>query len=425
MEKKDLLELLETTKTTIETNITDKNKTEIATQLTESLKTINEQIEAVKKLAEKDNTAEVLALKEQVETTVKNYETLQRAFDLLQTRVKTSGNQPSQGGRKIKTLGELIGSAMQEVGVVAATKDSSGSGGKIEDALRSQGSSFALPLKSEGITIKDMTTAGSLTGDPVATYNTRQSIAPSQAINLRDLIPTVQSPTGLYVTYSENTGEVNNIAPQTEGSTKGQNDYALTEVKTVNSYIAGTAIFTKQLLRNLPWLQTTLPRMLLRDFFKVENSTFFGIISAAATGSTAIGTNPDDIIQLIAAIGNERQANYMPAAVLVSETLMARLLVSTYNKGFYAGAGAVKLTDAGMTIWNVPVMSATWVPAQKAFIFDADYIERVEVEGLNITFSFEDGNNFKQNKVTARIECFEQINPMRADSMIYADLGAS
>ena len=68
--------------------------------------------------------------------------------------------------------------------------------------------------------VKTMTLSSNLTGDPVVTYNQRQAIVPSQLVNFRDYVPTIQSPTGLYVTYREATGNNNNIAAQLEGSLK-------------------------------------------------------------------------------------------------------------------------------------------------------------------------------------------------------------
>lgn len=424
MEKKELETLLTEMKTSLETSIAEKGKAEIAEQLTEQLKAVNEQIEAVKKLAEKDNAVEIKALSEKIDEMETDRKAMIRAFDLLQTRVKSTRSMSD--APIVKSLGELMGESLEEAGIVADKEGKTGSGGRIDEALKSAGGSFTLKLKARNQNLrKDMTVASTLTGDPVATYNQRQAIIPSQLLNLRDLIPTVESETGLYVTYSENTGEVNNIGVQTDGATKGQNEYALTEVKTVNAYIAGFAVFSKQLLRNLPFMQTTLTRMLLRDFYKKENSIFFTTISSAATGFNGGFTSPDDVKQVITLIANQLTANYTPSFVVVAHSLMSRLIQSTYTNGYYAGAGAVMYTPQGMTIWGVPIVSASWVPDQKVFIADADYLERVEVEGLNITFSFEDSVNFRQNKVTARIECFEAINPMRADSMIYGDLGAS
>jgi len=287
-----------------------------------------------------------------------------------------------------------------------------------EKELKSSGGSFTMNLKAVG----NMLLSSNLTGDSVATYNQQQAILPSQKLNFRDLIPTVQSATGTFVTYKES-GSEGAIAAQTEGASKGQIDYDLTEVKTVNAYIAGFATFSKQMMRSLPFIEQTLTRMLIRDFFKAENASFFGTVSGAATGSTTV-TATDDVEEIIQLIGNQKSANFNASYALVSPTQMARLIISTYNKGYYAGAGAVILNGAGgLTIFGTPVFEASWVTDDKVLIFDRDYLERVEVEGLNVTFSYENGTNFVQNLVTARIECYEAINLMLPTAAIYADLG--
>ena len=130
-------------------------------------------------------------------------------------------------------------------------------------------------LELKDFNYKTMTLSGSLTGDAVASYAISQALQPAQKINFRDLVPTMQTSTGLYVQYKEDAGLTNNIAKQTEGAAKGENDYTFTEAKIVQQYIAGFSKFSKQMVTSLPWLQGTLPRLLLRDFFKKENSLFF------------------------------------------------------------------------------------------------------------------------------------------------------
>ena len=287
-----------------------------------------------------------------------------------------------------------------------------------EKELKSSGGSFTMNLKAVG----NMLLSSNLTGDSVATYNPNQAILPAQKLNFRDLIPTVQSATGTFVTYKES-GSEGAITAQTEGASKGQIDYDLTEVKTVNAYIAGFATFSKQMMKSLPFIEQTLTRMMLRDFFKAENASFFATVSGAATGSTTVSAT-DDVEEIIQLIGNQKTANFNASYALVSPAQMARLIISTYNKGYYAGAGAVILNGAGgLTIFGTPVFEASWVTDDKVLIFDRDYLERVEVEGLNVTFSYENGTNFVQNLVTARIECYEAINLMLPTAAIYADLG--
>lgn len=283
---------------------------------------------------------------------------------------------------------------------------------EIKEFQKNKNAKLTIDLKAVGT----MTLGNNLSGDGVATYNQRQGLVPAQKINMRDLIPTAVSPTGLYVTYRE-TGTEGSIGVQTEGSAKSQIDYDLTEVKVVSDYIAGFARFSKQMMFQLPFLQNTLQRMLLRDFYKKENSTFFSAVSAAATGSTTTSASVD-AEQLVDWIANQLDANFEASFALVSYAQWADLL-KTKPTDYSVPGGFVIDANGNVRIAGVPVIGASWVTNDKALIIDANYLERVETEGLRVEFSYEDSDNFQKNLVTARVECFEDINIMRTDAIIY------
>ena len=89
----------------------------------------------------------------------------------------------------------------------------------------------------------------------------------------------------------------------------------------------------------------------------------------------------------------------------------------TITNGYYAGNGSVIVNpNGGMTIWGTPVIAASWVTDDKVLIIDNNFCERVEVEGMAIEFSYENASNVQQNMVTARIECYEDINLMQPTS---------
>lgn len=271
---------------------------------------------------------------------------------------------------------------------------------------------IVLDIKAVG----NMTLSSNLSGDGVATYNSRQGLVPAQKVNFRDLIPTTASPTGLYVTYRE-TGTEGSIGVQTEGNPKSQIDYDLTEVKVVSDYIAGFARFSKQMMYQLPFLQNTLQRMLLRDFYKKENATFFAAASSAATGSTTTSATVD-AEQLVDWIANQMDANFDASYALVSHAQWADLLKT--KPADYSVPGGVSIDlNGNIRIAGVPVIPASWVTNDKALIIDSNFIERVETESLRVEFSYEDADNFTKNLVTARVECFEDLNIMRTDALIY------
>lgn len=287
---------------------------------------------------------------------------------------------------------------------------------EIKEFQKNKNAKLTIDLKSVGT----MTLGNNLTGDGQATYNSRQGLVPAQKINMRDLIPTAVSPTGLYVTYRE-TGTEGSIGIQTEGLAKNQIDYDLTEVKVVSDYIAGFARFSKQMMFQLPFLQNTLQRMLLRDFYKKENATFFNAVSSAATGSTTTSATVD-AEQLVDWIANQLDANFDASFALVSYAQWARLL-KTKPMDYSVPGGVIIDPNGNIRIAGVPVIGASWVTDDKALIIDSNYIERVETEGLRVEFSYEDSDNFQKNLVTARVECFEDINLMRTDAVIYGDFG--
>lgn len=47
-------------------------------------------------------------------------------------------------------------------------------------------------------------------------------------------------------------------------------DYSYTETRVVSKYISSFAVFSRQLMKSLPFLQTTLPQILLKDFTQPE-----------------------------------------------------------------------------------------------------------------------------------------------------------
>jgi len=384
----------------LQTAIETKSKDFIKTELAEQLKTVNEASKAFAKWQGEKDAADA-----------EN----QKALDKLITDLKALNDGKKVERKQAKTLAEAIAEKGQEImdGVKTVKKGKPFS------------MSFDGPIDMSTKTVADMTLANTLTGDSVITYNQRQAILPSQKTNFRDLIPAVQSDTGLYVTYKES-GSQGGLGLQTEGSGKSQIDYDFTEVQTVNKFIAGIARFSRQIAKSLPWLQNTLPRLLMRDFFMKENRYFYDVVATAATGSTTT-SETDDVKQLIDWIANQNQSNFSASYGLLSYKAMATLNKLLYTNGYYQGSGGVlSQQDGSIRISGVPIIPVSWVPSNdKVVIIDNDFIERVEVEGLSIAFSEEDANNFTENKITARIECYEELNAMLPASIIVADFGNS
>jgi hypothetical protein len=270
-----------------------------------------------------------------------------------------------------------------------------------------------------------MTIANTTTGGGVNSYNTRQGILPSQKINMRDLMSTVYSKNGLFVTYRE-TNSLQAPGHQTEGSDKTNMQYAFTAGTTTLKYLAGYVTFSKQLLFNLDFLENTLPRMLQRDFFKKENDYFYTQMASNATGTnTAANPTPTvDIEELVRMIANQLNANFEASYSMVDWIEWGRILLTKPND-YSLPAGTVVNNQGIVTVAGVPLIGASYAQSDHVLLWDRDYVERVEGESLRVEFSYENNDNFQKNLITARIECFEEINLLLPQSIIYRDFGNS
>ena len=397
MEKKELLVELEGLKSTLETSITEKTKSEIADQLKSVLADVNAKLEA---FASNDSADAVKSMNEEVAKVKADMAATIKALDIVQTRVKSTNKSDS----KIITFSDAFGEALE----------------KNFDAIQAvkKGQPFKMGLKGNMILDTSLAPNGNLSG--VATYSSRQALLPSQKINMRDIISTALSPTGLYVQYRESSA-VQPLGVQVEGSSKTQVQYDFTEVRVVENYIAGFARFSKQMAKQLPYMQTTLPRLLTRDFYKTENANFYANVIGGATGvNTTTGTNPVEIIMDL--IANQQTANFNASYVVVSPKTLGLINRTLLTNGYYPGAAGVSSVASGaVVIAGTPVVAASWATDSTYLVFDMDYIERVETEAVNITFAMEDADNFTKNLITARIECQEELNLMLPTSAIFLD----
>jgi len=271
--------------------------------------------------------------------------------------------------------------------------------------------------------IKDtMTTSFSLTGDPMMSYANQPAIAPGHLINFRNLIPTTPSPTGTFVTYREDE-YTNSFSNQTENDLKGEQNYSWSEIRAESNYLSATSTFTKQLMYKLGFVSTTLANQLLRDLYIKENNYFYDLTAAAALGSNYT-TATVDAESLIDLISNQLAASFVPSYAIVHPTQWARLL-KTKPSDYSVPAGFVINSQGQTTVAGVPVIPAAWADHDKVLLFDANEIERCETESLRVEFSFQSGEDWIRNRVTARCEVFETLNFKRPESIIWLDMGNS
>lgn len=283
-----------------------------------------------------------------------------------------------------------------------------------------KGNGFTMELKVVGT----MTASANLTGDVMRTYQTLPALVPSPLLNMRDLVGSVNSATGSYVIYRE-TGAEGSISEQTvPGNPKTQKDYDLTQVIFNANYIAGFVRIAKQMLQDLPFLQSALPQMLLRDFYKAENSIMYTALSTAATGSTTTSYTAD-VEQIIDWVANLEAADFPVNGIVINPKDWATILITHPTNAAYSVPGGVVINPltGGIMIAGIPVYKASFIPQDKVLIGDWSQAKRVVVDDLKVEFFEQDSDNVQRNLITVRVESREVLAIDRPDAFIFADLG--
>jgi len=281
----------------------------------------------------------------------------------------------------------------------------------------SKGRNASMEVKTVG----DMTVAANLTGDSVRTYQPGAALVPSQLVNFADLVPTVNSATGTYVIYRETGGEGSISSQGTPGVAKTQKDYDFTAVTFNATYIAGYARYAKQMAQDLPFLASSLPTMLRRDYFKAENSIFYTALAAAATASTTAKTV--DVEQIIDDMGTLESTDYMVNGIVMNPKDWASIAMTKPND--YSLPGIVQFINGKLTINGIPVYKASWIPVDKYLIGDWSYAKKILVDGLAVEFFEQDADNVTKNLITARIESRTVLGIDMPAAFILGDFGNS
>ncbi len=264
----------------------------------------------------------------------------------------------------------------------------------------SKGKGFEMELKAVG----NMTSAANLTGETIATVQPGAITLPGNLLNLRDIVGTFQSGTGFYVQYRETGGE-GAIGLTSAGAAKSQIDYDFTRVTYNATYIAGYARIAKEMLQDLPFMQTVLPSLLLRDFYKKENSTFWTDLTTQATGGGSV-TSAEDIQNIIEQIGKMEDADYSVNGIVLKPSQVAAILNSKPSD--YSLPGAVSVSPAGgLSINGIPVYKFSNATSGYMTMGDWSNARIGVVDGLKVEFFEQDSDNVQKNLITVRVEARE------------------
>jgi HK97 family phage major capsid protein len=282
---------------------------------------------------------------------------------------------------------------------------------------------FQIESKTVGVMQINTNLSGS---SGVPTYAPGIVAVPNTPRHLTELIATVPSATDLYhyIRHDETIGEgsFDWHAPNANIA-KPQRDYDFTDVTVTLQDLAAYTKITRNMLRNIPALESYLSQYLPEDYYNAEDSKgYAALVAAAATvGSTAGGYN--GLLETIGILGDVK---YGVNGIVMRPSVIYSLMATQDTVSGYTVPGAVMVDNFGiLRINGVPVYAATWVAADTAVLGDWRYFKKIQSQGLNVRSTEFDQDDFVKNRVTFRTEATIGFAIERPAAFSVIDMGFS
>lgn len=274
-------------------------------------------------------------------------------------------------------------------------------------------------------TVGSMTAAANLTGSVQASYAPQAAVRGRRKTQFRDLVSIVPSATGSWKFYRQNTptGE-GSFSQQTHAALKSQMDYDLTEITITCEYLAGFVVIAKQMMQDLPFLQSFVTNEMVEDYLRAESLLYFGQLYSAATGTAGTSTvTAEKIIETIANLeSNDAEVN----AICVTHAVWAKILKTKPND--YSIPGGVVITPNGdISIAGVPVLKVNeaFLGNNRVLMGDFTKTQIIQTEGLQVEFNDSENENWRRNLVTCRTEARTALAILRPECFCYMTAGTT
>jgi HK97 family phage major capsid protein len=287
----------------------------------------------------------------------------------------------------------------------------------IKEAVRTNGKGFnvELDLKAVGT----MTEAVNLTGNPYTSYINSPALRSFVNPHLRSVFNIIPVSTGS-VSFPKGNIPVGegSFGKQTEGSGKAQVDYDVTVVNTALSFIAGYAKVSRQMIDDLPFLQSYLQSSLIEDFQKAEDTYYLNAIASSATAGVSSGANTaEKFIDYVAQLGS---ANWNANLILTTFAGWAAVLKTLPSGGSYSVPGGLTIDNNGnVRIMGIPVVPHSLVTASKAYVMDTSKYSIAQQSGLSVRSTEFDQDDFIKNLITFRCEARCELLQFQPTAAIY------
>lgn len=286
--------------------------------------------------------------------------------------------------------------------------------------------------------ISSLTTdANGSAGDLIVPQRLPGIIAPPQRrLTMRDLISVGRTDSNA-IQYVQETGFTNNAATHTEtaGTTKPQSELKFDLITTAVTTIAHFVLATRQILSDVPMLQSYINGRLIYGLEYVEDNQILngsgtgtdlnGIYTQATAFSQAaagvpVMANVTKLDILRVAILQAALAEYFPDGIVLNPVDWALIELTKDGDGRYIIGNPQD--GAQPRLWRKPVVETTAMTADKflvgAFKMGAELFVR---EDASVQMSTEDSDNFRKNLVTILAEERAALADYRPEAFIKGD----
>jgi len=251
---------------------------------------------------------------------------------------------------------------------------------------------------------------------------------PDRPMTIRHLIMSGRTSSNA-IEYVRESGFQNSAAMVAEGMQKPQSDLSFDLVTTTVKTLAHWVRASKQVLADLPMLQSYIDGRLRYGLMYVEEQqllagdgtgqNLLGLIPQATSFNEALRGNGDTPIDLLRrAILQTRIAEYRASAIVMNPVDWAGIELQKDSTGQYLWVNVS--TGGEPKMWRLPVVDTNAMPVGKfmvgAFNMAAQVFDR---EDANVEVSTEDGDNFTKNMVTIRAEERLGLAVFRPQSFVY------
>jgi HK97 family phage major capsid protein len=261
---------------------------------------------------------------------------------------------------------------------------------------------------------------------------------PNRRIHMRDIVNTGRMTTSDFHYLQETTTGQGDVDVWAENSGKKPTlDLDYIEKVAPSQYIAGTLDISRKSLDDIPALRSALAPRLLEKYLIKEDQQ---ILSGTGLGSNLEGilvtAQPYDgsktrlVEKVIDAVGQLEENEFYADGIIMRPRDWAAiaLTVSTQAEFTLPGVGIVTMQNGVLYLNGVPVYKMNGMPLNNRQFLVGDWMMGAQLlirEDPTVELSYENKDNFEQNRITIRIEGRAALPKYFANAFVKGSTGAT